>query len=1717
MNNVQNKHLTLPPEQQAIRARSFHPSGKFVEFPTEDAESSITARFEKIARLYPGRIALRENDRSITYESLNQTANRIASAILVLANQGNDAIALMFEHGIDVFPAILGVLKAGKFYVALNPSFPRQRNHYMLNDIQARLIVTNSRNLDLAFKLTGDTRKILNIDEIDCARAPDNCNACTLPDALAAIRYTSGSTGEPKGIAQTHRKILHRTMVTTNDELHICCEDRLTLLHSVSFGSAYGHIYGSLLNGACLVPFDIKSEGIHRLATFVNNEQITIYKSPPAVFRQFAELLTEETKIKNLRVIHLSGAPITQLDFDLYKKRFSGGPLLQISMGATEIRGICFAFLDHTFSFPQEGSPIGYPRSGKQILFLDESGRELEDGEIGEIAVKGHNLTLGYWQNPELTEERLVKESNAGDEQIYLTRDLGRRMTDGMIVHLGRKDSMVKIRGYRVDVTEIERALLAHQQIREAAVLALDRNPGEKQLVAYIACHKQPAPTISELYGFLHDKLPEYMLPAAFSFMDSLPVTNGKIDRRAFPEPDTRRPTLATPFVRPGNSIEVQLAKIWAEVLDIHEVGIRDNFFELGGHSLAATRVVSRIIDSFKLELPVKALFDSPTVADMATVINKESQTKLISQKNQDSPANIAGAVEQTITSRITSDSAPLSFAQQRLWFLKQLMPESPSYNLCSAYQITGPLDVGALEQSLNEIIKHHEILRTLFKTVNGQPVQLILPSMTIPLPVIDLREIDSDLVKQGEVCRLAIEEAQRPFDFSRGPLLRVTLLRLADDRYVLLRAIHHIVFDGWSISVLNSELSRIYNSLTSGVPVRLPGPSIQYADYAVWQRRMLQKEALEAPLNYWKRQLQQLSTIGLLTDRQRPAVQTARGARLHFELSAKLSESLNNLAKRQGATLFMVLFTAFQTLLHLYTHQNDIAIGSPVAGRTRRELEELLGFFLNTLVLRTDLSGNPRFVELLARVRTLCIDACSHQEIPFEKLVEELNPTRDLSRHPLVQITFAFQNTPQHPLKLAGLEVDDFTIETGIAIFDLHLFMVETKTQLKGYFVYNTDLFDAGTIKRLIGHFQVLLDGIVANPEKPISKLPLLTNAERQQLLVDWNDTKTNYPKDKCLHSLFEAQVENSPDIVAAVFEDEQVTYRELNSRANQLAHYLKKLGVGPGVLVGLCLKRSIDMIVGLLGILKAGGAYLPIDPELPRERMGFIINDAHVSLLVIQSGLEKIVPSFSGARVTMDRDWCEIARESAANVGQQQSPNHLAYVIYTSGSTGQPKGVMIQQSSLVNFLASMAREPGLTEADTLLAVTNLSFDISALEIYLPLIVGARVVLASCEVAADGIRLAKLILDCGATVMQATPASWRMLLASGWLGNQQLKILCGGDSLSNDLAGQLVSCCASLWNMYGPTETTIWSAVQKVTLSVERIAIGRPIANTQIHILDTELNPVPVGVLGEIHIGGDGVALGYLNQPELTQEKFIADPFGSDPESRLYKTGDSARYLPDGSIEFLGRMDNQVKIRGFRIELGEIESVLRKHPAVREAMVLARKDDDPGDKRLVAYVVTHDQIEIEALRDFLKQKLPDYMIPSAFVSLDALPLTPNGKVKRQALPAPDQSRPNLKNTFVSPRTALEKVLARIWSDMLKVERVGIHDNFFELGGHSLMATMVMSRIREVFRIELALRALFETPTIAGLSAHIDALRRAGDRNSARDNSDQDQTEEIIQ
>ncbi len=1063
---------------------------------------------------------------------------------------------------------------------------------------------------------------------------------------------------------------------------------------------------------------------------------------------------------------------------------------------------------------------------------------------------------------------------------------------------------------------------------------------------------------------------------------------------------------------------------------------------------------------------------------NMATLSSKKRELfeRLLKEKG------IQVQSAQPIARREDHSPCILSSAQQRLWFLDQLEPGNHSYHIFRAIKLSGPLNIQALQNALDTIVERHESLRTTIRSEDGVPKQVISRSFSVEVPIIDL-SVYPKAEQNEEVERLLYSGVQKPFNLSSDMMLRATLLRLDEEEHILLLVTHHIATDGWSMEILSRELSVLYTAFSLDKPSPLPDLPIQYADFAIWQREWLQGRELEEKLSYWKQQLDGApSILELPTDRPRPPIRTYQGAKQALAFSHSLKKDLKELSQRSGTTLFMTLLSAFATLLFRYSGQEDLVIGSPIANRNRRELEDLIGVFFNTLALRIDLSGNPTFLELLDRVRQVTMDAYDRQDIPFEKLIEELQVQRDLSRNPLVQILFALQNVPTSTVKLGELTLSPFDFDSGIARLDLEIFLWEDEENICGSILYDTDLFDAETITRLIGHFQTLLEAVVLNPQQHISELPLLTEHEQQQLLVKWNSTQAEFNRKMLLHQMFERIAERIPNAIAVVCGDQRLTYQELNSRANQLAHYLQTLGVTAGVLVGICVERSVEMIVGLLGILKAGGAYVPFDPTYPQQRLAFMLSDSNVPVLLTQRRLLSLLPGEERQVVCLDTDWEIISQRSTKNLSNATFADSLAYVIYTSGSTGRPKGVQIQHKSIINLLEAIRPLFHFDERDIWTVFHSYAFDFSVWEIWGALTAGSRLVIVPAKITQSPREFYELLCSEKVTVLHQTPSAIQSLTAIKRTEiNMPLYlrlIVCGGEALSSHFVPKLLEWDIPIWNFYGPTEATVWTTITKVTsddTAKAFIPIGHPIANTQTYILDRYLHPVPVCIPGELHISGIGLARGYFNRPELTAEKFIPNPFVKDQSgARLYKTGDLVRYLPNGDIEFLGRIDHQVKIRGFRIELGEVEAVLRQHSIVQQAVAIVR-EDQPGDKRLVAYVVSRRDAapSMNELRDFLQQRLPEYMVPSVFMFLEQLPLTPNNKIDRRELPVPTISRTELESSFVPPHTHTESVIAEIWQELLNVDKISVYDNFFDLGGHSLLVMQVIAELEKKLKVRL--------------------------------------------
>jgi amino acid adenylation domain-containing protein/FkbH-like protein len=1621
--------------------------------------------FERQAEQTPDAIALVSGEQRLSYRVLNARANQVARFLRHRGIRPEVLVGICTERSADMLIGILGILKAGGAYVPLDPAYPKSRLAAILQDSGAPLVLTQQA---LAAELPDYAGEVLCLDtrwpEISL-ESDKNLECAVDPESLAYVLFTSGSTGRPKGVALEHRSAA--TFIHWAQSVFTPAELAGVLFStSMCFDLSVFEMFVPLSTGGKI----IMAENALHLPTLAAKNEVTLVNTVPSAMM---ELLRTNAVPATVEVVNLAGEALPPSLADQIYASTRVKKLYNL-YGPTEDT----TYSTHTLVRPGCSVTIGKPLANTQAYVLDAHRNPVPIGVAGELFLAGEGLARGYFGRQDLTAERFVP-NPFGKEQhsrMYRTGDLCRWLANGEIEYLGRIDNQVKLRGFRIELGEIETVLTRHPKIRQCVVLAREDEPGLKRLVAYLASDTNL--DSEDLRNHIKHSLPEFMVPSAFVVMNSLPLTpNGKIDRKALPAPEIGSEDRAA-FVAPRNSEEHIVANIWSEVLRLPKVSVEEDFFSLGGHSLLATQVISRVRQAFHIELPLRALFETPTIAGLAKRIHGSTQS-----------------LDTAPIHPVRRDQAlPLSFAQQRLWFLDQMEPGNPLYNIPWTLRMRGSLDIPALENSLNQVIRRHEALRTTFSTVGDQPVQVIHPSLDLSLGIVDFTALPHGQ-QQEESQRWIEEEVRRTFDLSKGPLLRANLLRLAAEDHILLLSIHHIVSDRWSMGLLSRELASLYAAKVDGKEVVPPALPIQYADFASWQREWLSGHNLEEQLIYWKNHLRNAPPVlEVPTDRPRLATETFRGATANITIPQEAADKLNKLSHSHDATLFMTLLAGFSSLLSHYSGQQDIVLGTPIANRNRAEIEGLVGFFANTLPLRMDLSGNPTFGEIIARTKETALGAYAHQDMPFEKLVEELRPERSLSHNPLVQVFFVLQNAPLEELQLKGLQIEPIETDTKTAKGDIFFWLVETPEGLRGRVEYNTDLFNTATIERMLGHYQVLLEAAVANPATRLSELPLLTTAERDQVLVKWNSTAVEYPQ-LCLHQLITAQARLTPERVAVVFGSQQLTYSELEARSNQLARHLRKIGVSRETLVGLCVERSLDMVVALLGILKAGGAYVPLDPSYPADRIQFILEDAQAPVLITQRLVLSSLTTLNARTIILDTAWPEIAAESTAPLSIETQSSNLAYVLYTSGSTGKPKGVQIEHRNLVNFLASMKKQPGLTADDTLLAVTTLSFDIAGLELYLPLITGAKLVLASQEEAADGHKLLALLHQSCATVLQATPATWRMLLDSGWTGTSALKALCGGEAMPADLAAQLVPRSAELWNMYGPTETTIWSSIFKVEATLDSTApIGRPIDNTTMYVLDAEFRPVPIGVAGELYLGGDGVARGYFNRPELTAEKFLADPFR--PGECIYRTGDLAKFLPDGNIQFLGRADFQVKVRGFRIELGEIESVLARHADIQQVVVIVR-EDQPGDPRLVAYLVVRPGQNAAAsdLRTHLKQSLPDYMVPSYFVTLDTLPLTPNGKIDRKALPKPEYTRPELAGERLSARTPAEEVIAGIWAEVLQLDQVGVQDDFFELGGHSLLATQVVSRVRQAFQVELPLRALFEAPSVAGLAERVVTLQ----------------------
>ncbi|HEX6747845.1 MAG TPA: non-ribosomal peptide synthase/polyketide synthase [Longimicrobium sp.] len=1627
------------------------------------------ALFAEWARRAPEAVAFLDGRKAVTYGALDRRAAVLARHLRELGVGPETPVGLCMERTPELLVGVLGIWKAGGAYVPLDPGYPAERLGWILTDAALPVVVATG---DTAGVLPEHGATLVRVDRLPETAAEAAPEVPASDAGLAYVIYTSGSTGRPKGVLVQHGSLAN-LLAATREAFGVGEGDVMPALASYAFDIWLFEALLPLISGGAVRLVE-RERVLDAPALLEEIADATLVHAVPALMRQLVHAERETPRLGRLRRVFVGGDRV-MADLLAEMRETLPGAETHVLYGPTE-----GTILASTHPVPQDGivagHPIGRPLGNVRLYVCDGLGSPQPAGVPGELLIGGAGVARGYLGRAGLTAERFVPDpfSVEGGARLYRTGDRARWRADGTLEYLGRLDGQVKIRGFRIEPGEIEAVLRGHADVTDCVVVAREDAPGDWRLVAYVV----GAVEADELREHLRGSLPEYMVPSAFVALDRLPLTpNGKLDRKSLPAPDFA--PAEERYVAPRTPTEEVLAEIWAETLRLERVGVTESFFELGGHSLLATRVVSRIRAVFGVEVPLRALFEGPTVAELAKAVEDERRREL--------------PVLPPVVPVERTGALPLSFAQERIWFLDRLEPGSATYNIPGAWRLTGALDERALERAVGEIVRRHETLRTTFGEVDDSPVQVVAPFDGFVLPVDDLSGL-SAADREAALRRRAGEEVARPFDLSAGPLFRAALLRLGEEDHVLLLSMHHVVSDGWSVGVLFRELSALYAAYREGRESPLSELPVQYADFAVWQRKQLAGEMLDRQLAYWKERLAGApELLELPTDHPRPAVQTYRGATVPVELSPELLERLQALGRSEGATLYMTLLGAFQVLLGKYAGSEDVVVGSPIAGRTRGEIEELIGFFINTLVLRTDLSGDPGFREVLRRVREATLGAYANQELPFEKLVAELQPERSLSHSPLFQVMFTLQDAGGGGSALPGLKVGGIGAELASAKFDLSLTLMATPQGLRGGLNYSTDLFERGTIERMLGHLERVLEQVAADADVRLSRLELLGESERALVLEEWNRTGAEYPADRCIHELFEMQAARTPGAVALRFEEESLTYAELNARANRLAHHLAGLGAGPEARVGICVDRSAEMVVAMLAVLKSGAAYLPLDPSYPAGRLAYMLKDSGAPLLVTQESLRGLLPTDGVRIVSVDEDAAAIAANSADAPRTPVDAANAAYVIYTSGSTGEPKGVQVTHGNAVSFFAGMDERVGGPAAGTWLAVTRISFDIHVLELLWTLARGFRVVVQpEPDRARDGESIAEQIRRHSVTHLQCTPSLAAMMIAESGIGalSGLERILLGGEALSPDLAEQITAVLPNgLVNMYGPTETTVWSATHAVEVAETPIPIGRPIANTRVYVLDAALRPQPAGVPGELFIGGHGVTRGYLGRPGLTAERFVPDAFSAEPGARLYRTGDRARWTAEGVLEYLGRLDAQVKVRGFRIEPGEIEAVLRRHPAVVECAVVARAAG-AGDTRLVAYVVG--AAEADALRAHAGRSLPDYMVPSAFVPLDALPLTPNGKLDRKALPAPEGDA-YASREYVAPRTEAERKVAAAWAEVLGVESVGAHDRFFDLGGHSLLLVRVQARLREAFGQPVPITHLFRYLTVSALAAALDA------------------------
>jgi len=1625
--------------------------------------------FEARAALAPNAPAVISECVTLSYAELDRLAGRLARRLAAAGVGPEVRVGVHVEHVPELAVAVLGVMKAGGVHVPLDPTYPAERIRFVLEDCGAALVLADAAS---APRLADVEVPVWSIAALAADPAADALPAPgpTYPEALAYVIYTSGSTGKPKGVGVSHAALVSLAPAV-GAAFGLREGDRVPALSATGFDVSVHELFGTWGNGGTVLfrPAGVPLYG-GRFVEWLGRARVTSMTLTTSLWHNWvADLDAGGWAIPaSLRTVVTGGERANPGAYAAWSRMAGSRVRLINGYGPTEATVFSTAWLAPGDAI--EGDlPIGSALENGPVYVLDRMLRPVARGAEGEVCVGGARVAREYLNRPAMTAERFVPDPfGEPGSRMYRTGDLGAWNAAGELEFRGRADNQVKVGGFRVEPGEVEAALESHPEVASAVVVARRDGGGAARLLAYAVPRDGARPDEAALREWIRERVPVFAIPAALMVLDALPLNpNGKIDRGALPQPPAE--SAGDP---PRGPVEEALAAMWTEVLGRPGIGRDDDFFDLGGHSLPALQLLSRVRREWGVELPVRALFDTPTVAGLAAAVEA---------------ARAGGAaVSDAIVAR-GGEPVALSFGQERLWFLHRLEPESPFYNIPAAVRLRGKVDVDALRRALGEIVSRHQVLRTVFVPDASGTRPRLLPAGDFPLEVVDVNA-------PGEAERLARAEAERPFDLRRDLALRALLLRQSGDDHLLVLGLHHVAADGWSLGVLYRELAGAYAAFARGEAPRLPPLSAQYADYAAWQRERMASGALDAEMEYWRGQLGDApATLELPTDRPRPAAQSFRGGVRRFRMEPALVSRMAALARGEDATPFMALLAAWTLLLARLSGRSDVVVGSPIAGRARPETEEMIGFFVNTVALRTRLDGDPSFRELVRSVRETTLDAFARQELPFERVVEAVRPERSRAHNPLFQVAFALQTQAMEPVRLDSVAMEPEELDTGTAKFDLYLELTpEADGGMRGALEYATDLWDADSATRMTELFVALLERVAAAPDVAASRaLPAADDA--------WNDTATPYPRDASIPAVFAEVAARRPGASALAWDGGRMTYGELDASSNRLANHLRRLGVGPEVPVAVALERSPAAVVAVLAVLKAGGAYVAVDPAYPRPRMALMLEDSGARVVVTDTVAAARLPEHDGTRVFLDRDAAAIAAESAAAPVVAPDAENAAYVSYTSGSTGRPKGVIATHRGVLRLVlgAGYAR---FAADETWLQIAPLGFDASTLELWGPLLHGGRLAIFPARIPTAG-DLGAFIRDHGVTTVWLTTGLFHAVVdddVDEMRGVRQL--LTGGEVISVPHVRRIMEAHPGLRivHAYGPTENTTFTtchAVRREDTLRAALPIGHPISNTRVHVVDSGLRPVAVDVAGELYAGGDGVARGYLGRPGLTAERFIPDPFSMEPGARMYRSGDRVRRRADGTLEFMARIDEQVKIRGFRIEPGEVEATLARHPGVADAVAVVR-EDAPGERRLVAYVVPRAAGEElgRELRGWLREQLPEYMLPSAVVTLAAIPLNANGKTDRRALPAPEPMTAGVNGR--RPATPAETEVAAMFAEVLRVKRVSADDNFFDLGGHSLLVTQLATRLRESFGVELPLQRLFDAPTVAGVAAEVEAAQR---------------------